>query len=284
MESPLPPILVHRRTMRVIDGMHRLKAALMRGRETIEARFFEGPDDAAFLLAVRENIKHGLPLSTADREMAAARILASQPHWSDRAIAAVAGLSTRAVAAIRVRSTDAAAQLNARMGRDGRMRPLDGAEGRLRASDIINDRPDLSLRQIAREAGISLSTARDVRQRIRQGRDPLPAGQRNRQDEAQVERPHQAPSVPAPRPPSDVSGWPSVRQKMNKDPALRYNASGRTFLHWFDAHAVDASGWKPIVDAVPPHWRDEIAALARLHAERWLEIAKTLDRQSKRTA
>src|SRR5947199_10633529 len=30
----LPPILVHRSTMRVIDGMHRLRAARLRGDET----------------------------------------------------------------------------------------------------------------------------------------------------------------------------------------------------------------------------------------------------------
>ena len=34
----LPPILVHRSTMRVIDGMHRLRAAKLRGDETIAVR------------------------------------------------------------------------------------------------------------------------------------------------------------------------------------------------------------------------------------------------------
>src|SRR5216683_6312208 len=36
-ESPLPPILVDRCSMRVIDGMHRLMAASLGGRETIDA-------------------------------------------------------------------------------------------------------------------------------------------------------------------------------------------------------------------------------------------------------
>ena len=38
----LPPILVHRSTMRVIDGMHRLNAAQMNGRSTIEVIYFDG--------------------------------------------------------------------------------------------------------------------------------------------------------------------------------------------------------------------------------------------------
>jgi ParB-like chromosome segregation protein Spo0J len=269
--------------MRVIDGMHRLKAALMRGNETIEARFFDGPEDAAFLLAVRENITHGLPLSTDDREVAAARILADQPQWSDRAVAAASGLSAKNVAAIRARSTESVPQLNARLGRDGRVRPVDGAEGRLRASEIINRRPDLSLREIAREAGISVATAKDVRERLRQGRDPLPSRQRSANprpvDESRdrpVSRPP-APSVRAAGNAADAGEWPQTRKKLCKDPALKYSASGRSFVQWFDAHTVDAVEWKAVIDAVPAHWRDEIAALARLYAERWLEIARTLE-------
>jgi ParB-like chromosome segregation protein Spo0J len=74
-ESTLPPILVHRATMQVIDGMHRLNAAILRGEKTIRARFFEGATAQAFVLAVQSNIAHGLPLTTADREAAAARII-----------------------------------------------------------------------------------------------------------------------------------------------------------------------------------------------------------------
>ncbi|MEU8279315.1 ParB/RepB/Spo0J family partition protein [Microbispora bryophytorum] len=289
--TPLPPILVHRRTMRVIDGMHRVRAAVMRGRRTIEARFFDGPEDAAFLLAVRENIKHGLPLSTADREMAVIRILTSQPHWSDRAIAAATGLSARAVAAIRQRSIAAAAQTNTRMGRDGRVRPIDGAQGRIRASRIISRQPGLSLREIAHEAGISVATAKDVRERLRQGRDPLPERQRNRQGVAtattyETRRDRRAAEAPArtTRPASGVSDWPSVRDKMRKDPALKYSTSGLAFLRWFDTRAFDTTDWAALVGAVPAHWRNEIAELARSYAERWLQVANALEGKSRRTA
>jgi hypothetical protein len=221
--------------------------------------------------------------------MAAARILASRPQWSDRAIAAAAGLSAKAVAAIRGRSSDSGPQLNIRIGRDGRVRPLDGTQGRLRASEIISSRPDLSLREIAREAGISVATAKNVRERIRQGRDPLPPRQRAGEEgsvgvrgPALAGRPTAA-ARPATRA-VKVVDWPSVRQKLCKDPAVRYGASGRAFLHWFDAHSIDSVEWKPVIDAVPRHWIDDIAALARSYSDRWLEIAETLERQHRRTA
>src|SRR5262249_43856292 len=73
----LPPILVHRPSMRVIDGMHRLRAAQLRGERTIEVQFFDGSDDLVFVAAVQANISHGLPLSRADRQAAAVRILTS---------------------------------------------------------------------------------------------------------------------------------------------------------------------------------------------------------------
>ena len=117
-EAELPPILVERRTMRVIDGMHRLLAASLNGQETVDVVFFEGSQAEAFLRAVEANVAHGLPLSQADRRAAATRIVTSNPQLSDRAIGHSTGLAAKTVAAIR-RSADAV-QLNARVGRDGR--------------------------------------------------------------------------------------------------------------------------------------------------------------------
>ncbi|MEV4258891.1 ParB N-terminal domain-containing protein, partial [Spirillospora sp. NPDC049652] len=115
VETPLPPILVHRPTMRVIDGMHRLRAAMLRGDTHIEAVYFDGTAAEAFARAVELNITHGLPLTIADRRAAAARILAAEPESSDRAVAARTGLSARTVAAVR-RSTAQLPHSNARVG------------------------------------------------------------------------------------------------------------------------------------------------------------------------
>ena len=70
--------------MRVIDGTHRLRAALLRGVDVIDVLYFDGPDADAFVLAVELNHTHGLPLSRADRTAAAERIIGSHPDWSDR--------------------------------------------------------------------------------------------------------------------------------------------------------------------------------------------------------
>src|SRR5947207_6223921 len=71
VDAKLPPIIVHCPSLRIIDGTHRLGAALLRGDDTIEARLFDGSEHEAFLLAVKENITHGLPLSLPDRMAAA---------------------------------------------------------------------------------------------------------------------------------------------------------------------------------------------------------------------
>src|ERR1022692_4411066 len=52
VEGELPPILVQRSTMRVIDGMHRLGAARIRGHEKILVQFVDCDEFDAFLVAV----------------------------------------------------------------------------------------------------------------------------------------------------------------------------------------------------------------------------------------
>ncbi|MGW0247564.1 ParB/RepB/Spo0J family partition protein [Nocardia goodfellowii] len=124
VESPLPPILVHRSTMQVIDGLHRLHAAKSKGQQTIRVRFFEGSAEEAFVLAVEANSEHGLPLTLKDRKAAALRLMVMYPLWSDRRVAAVAGLDHKTVGAIRRRAGGEIPQTSRRLGRDGRVRRL----------------------------------------------------------------------------------------------------------------------------------------------------------------
>jgi hypothetical protein len=172
----LPPIIVHRPTMHVIDGAHRLAVATQRHQDTIDVRFFDGTLEEAFLIAVAANIKHGLALTPEDRKAAAARILDMYPRWSDRAIAATAGVSHHTVAVIR-RScpTGQGAQSDTRLGRDGKTRPLTADEGRRLAAELIRADHSKSLREIAREAHVSRGTAQDDRARLKLGVDPLVA-------------------------------------------------------------------------------------------------------------
>ena len=103
-DAVFPPVIVHRATMRVIDGTHRIRASVLRGRKQVPVRFFRGTAQDAFILAVEVNARHGLPLTPADRITAAERIVHSHPHWADRAVATTTGLSVAAVASIRRRA------------------------------------------------------------------------------------------------------------------------------------------------------------------------------------
>ncbi|MEU1309577.1 streptomycin biosynthesis protein [Streptomyces cinnamoneus] len=289
LEAPLPPIVVHRTTLRVVDGMHRLRAARLRGDERIAVRFFDGSPEDAFVLAVTSNTRDGLPLTQADRTTAAERIIRSHPHWSDRLIASAAGLAASTVAALRRRSTGTAPQVTARTGRDGRVRPLNAAEGRRRAGELIAAKPEASLREIADGAGIAIGTARDVRLRLLQGRDPVPkklrdAESRLRDDAGTCARPGAAPqpAVPAgpPAPMTGVTGDEPALLKLRKDPSLRFSEEGRFLLHLLSAHAVGSEKWHRLLDAVPAHRRTAVAQAARHCGESWLRFASELERRA----
>jgi ParB-like chromosome segregation protein Spo0J len=289
LDTKLPPIIVHRTTMKIIDGAHRLGAALLRGDKLIEARWFDGTEQEAFVLAVQANIAHGLPLSLADRTTAAERILASHPSWSDRAIAAATGLGARTVGSVRRRvegGMGSAETTHSRIGRDGRRRPIDSAEGRIKASEIIKSLPDASLRDIARKAGVSPSTVRDVRNRLQRGEDAVPAPriQAPHSSEGQASttaRP--APAAPAQQQrPKPKLG--SMLQGLKSDPSLRFNEAGRTVLRWIFSRAIHPEEWQDIAGKVPPHTSYLMADVARRCAEEWLELADNLEQRARQTA
>jgi hypothetical protein len=137
-------------------------------------RFFEGGDDEAFVAAVKANIAHGMPLSLADRELAAQKIIVLHPEWSDRVIGETCALAPKTVAGIRRCATGEGAQLPVRRGRDGRSRPVDPVPGRNRIAAAPVDEPGASLRRIAALTGTSVNTVRDVRRRVAEHQSPIP--------------------------------------------------------------------------------------------------------------
>ena len=299
-EAPLPPILVDKRTMRVIDGMHRLMAASLQGRETIDVRFFDGSEADIFLRAVQENIAHGLPLSQADRRAAAERILMSHPQMSDRAISHTAGLAARTVAAIRAKmvivggngSHGRIPQSSARVGRDGRVRPLDSGVGRLRAAKLLEQEPTASLRDVARATGISPATVLDVRKRLERGESPVPGkpatnAARTAADndatnvgrDAEIGNGSGGAAVPPPRPGSYPAAPPDpavVVEKLLRDPSLR-NDSGKGLLRLLHVNAIGAEQLAAAAIAVPPHCVGVVVQIARQYANMWQEFAHELD-------
>ena len=270
-EATLPPIIVHRASLRVIDGMHRLRAAIHRKQHDIDVLFFDGDDKEAFVLAVKANVAHGLPLSLADRTAAATRIIHTHPQWSDRMIAKVTGLSPKTVAAIRVRcSTADTLQSNSRVGHDGRTRPVNSAEARRIASEFIAANPDATLREIAKAAGISPATARNVRIRMRQTDDTTVLSRRRSEKGPRNDK--------GPR--NSVSRCPPAKSakdillSLKNDPALRFTDTGRALLRLLNANTINPEGWLHLIDNVPAHCASMVADLARECAEAWRYVAQ----------
>lgn len=270
--TEFPPILVNKHTNRVIDGMHRLHAAKLKGWKWIKVEYFEGDDEEAFIQSVKLNVLHGLPLSLSERKAAAARILASRPDLSDRATAVVTGLSDKTVAAVRARSTSEIPPLKSRLGHDGRSRPLDGKEGRRRAEEFLAYSPTASLREIAAAAGISIGTAHNVRKDFQQRRSLDNLSSRSNPDMTATSNFKVSPIVS-----SEDRDHRPILLRLSRDPSLRLTESGRDLLRWLHGHSVGQRDWREVVMTIPPHWASSIARLARQNAAAWHEIAQQLD-------
>jgi hypothetical protein len=152
----LPPVVVDKRTMKVIDGVHRVEASKRMGRTDIRAVLFSGSETDALVVAVQANIRHGKPLSRSERQAAAGTLLRRCPDRSDRWIANVCGLSHSTVA--RIRQAANALGPGVRTGRDGRRRPVDPASGRAAIAKALAEEPASSFRRVAEAAGVAPST------------------------------------------------------------------------------------------------------------------------------
>jgi|HubBroStandDraft_1064217.scaffolds.fasta_scaffold07771_2 ParB-like chromosome segregation protein Spo0J len=277
----LPPILVQHGTLRVIDGMHRVQAAKLRGDLSIEAHYFFGSDEDAFVLAVEANVAHGLPLSLADRRSAAERILRSHPEKSDRVIGELTGLAHKTVADLRARLTGDRPQSDERrVGRDGRVRPVSGVAGRRRAATVIAQNPQASLRQIASAAEVSVETARDVRIRLGRGQDPVRATEPARSTTDQAATRTMTSARAGQRPSGRDATAAEILQKLSADPSLRTDAC-RNLLRWLHRYATCQDVPIEAVDTVPAHCVPALAVLAKGCASAWTDLARRLEQQAR---
>lgn len=258
-EGPLPPILVHRHTLRVIDGMHRLLAAKLQGRETIAVRFFEGDEEEAFVAAVQANAMHGLPLTLADRRTAAARIVRTHAEWSDRMIAGLVGLSPKTVGVVRRRlATEEFPQSAARVGRDGRIRQLPTRK--------------------AKDENVPTSD--------RGGTKDVPSGAMARSGQVSHAM-HCPPASSREAPPDDLAShqrssaerWRTAYQVLRQDPSVRMTEAGRFLLRLLDMHLIQVDEWERLTGNVPPHRAESVAALAVECAKTWHDFAARVTTQ-----
>ncbi|WP_308343592.1 transcriptional regulator [Streptomyces sp. MK37H] len=269
-QREIEPILVHRDTLRVVDGMHRLQASRLRGEKVIPVRYLDGPVSEVFIHSVAANVSHGLPLTLKDRKAAAERILASHPDLSDRTIARITGLSPKTVGAVRRASTEEVPHSEVRVGADGRSRPLDAARRREAARAFLAEHPGATLSEVAASAGVSISTACEIRQRIRRDeRGPLPP----RPGVARKVRDwNRAGNAGAPM---DDQREQHIKT-LAKDPSLRFTESGRALLRWLNRRAPDLEAGQQLMAAVPVHCAVTVAGLANSYAREWQRFASAL--------
>ncbi|MFD9740514.1 ParB/RepB/Spo0J family partition protein [Umezawaea sp. NPDC059074] len=267
----LPPIVVHEPTGEVVDGVHRVRAAQLRGERTIRATFYPGTADDAFAIAVRLNSQHGLPLSRAERTVAARRLLRSHAHWSNRMIAGITALSDATIRGLRRESGDPVGLSTRRLGKDGRSRPVNGSDGRLHVRNLLADRPTASARSIAQEAGVSVNTVLDVKRRLTAGEDVLTS--RGRPRPSVVEQTRTEDGGRSPRELKDDAE--TLLSTLAQDPSMRHSDKGRLLLGWMNVsrNALNA------VDEMPEHWVESSASLARAYSALWRDMAERLEKR-----
>lgn len=269
-----PPIVVSATDRSVIDGLHRVHAALALGLSRLPCVFFVGAEDDAYAEFVRRNTTHGLPLTLREREGAARHILGRRPEWSDRRLAAVCGLSAGTVARLRHElsgeveeprcATDEDVQLHARVGRDGRRRPVDRQAIRARIAEALEKNPRASLRAVAAIVGTSPTTVRSVQSEL--ARAAAHGG-----------------AVPGAQ--ADVAApWPDLGHPVDAwvpDAAVLSTDEGSAFAEWFSRTAVGDDWWQHLA-TVPLSRVYDVADEARRRAQHWSDFARALEAKSRR--
>jgi ParB-like chromosome segregation protein Spo0J len=263
----LPPILVRRTSLRVIDGAHRVAAARRRGERSICATMCDGTDEDCFIASVTLNVSHGKPLTFAERRRAAERLLIAHSTWSDRSIADICAVAPSTVAGLRNLLGETDERSSARLGRDGIVRPFDAARARAEAQALMTESPGTSLRQVARTVGASVATVRDVRKRMT---ETAASDAPDRWERTATLSPHTNQEHA-----TDV-------EVLEMDSALRGD-NARRFLDWFNGHLVRNEQWEPLAGELPLSRLYPIIDEAYRCARVWNDLATYLESRTRST-
>jgi hypothetical protein len=158
-----------------------------------------------------------------------------------------------------------------RLGRDGRLRPVDPLATRARIAKELTRRPDASLRTIASAVGASPETVRSVRNEMRGatgGSEPAERVQREAEATVLGLLSRKSPQAPPVR----------------DDRAFTDRDGGLQFVGWFDTTSVEPGDLCRYVDAVPLSRVYEIADEARRRAEFWEGFAVAVEGRIRRRA
>jgi hypothetical protein len=115
-----------------------------------------------------------------------------------------------------------------------------------------------------------------VRERLRQGHDPVP------QRRHRTEHPRRGRSSPEP---VDLDAETRAAlavvspgfQALARDPALRANEEGRVLLRLLSLNMLSHEKWEQIIDSIPSHCASTAAEVARMCSMVWTRVAQSLD-------
>jgi ParB-like chromosome segregation protein Spo0J len=265
-----PPILVERSTSTVIDGVHRVVAARMLNRRTVRVRYFEGTREEAFVEAIKANVTHGKPLTLAEREAAALKLLGVHSDWSNRLVGDICGLSDKTVGRLR-KTTAERPQLSVRMGRDGRHRPIDSDTLRKQIATALKAKPDARPEEVAQRLSTSPSTVRDVRRRIQTGQSPMRS--------TRAVDPEQPGRPTFPRKEDRRSVSASV--DWQADRAILSLANGNELAEWLQQTRIRPDQWEGLVAEIPIGRIPQLIEEAEARSLEWTRFAAALEARAR---
>lgn len=127
----------------------------------------------------------------------------------------------------------------------------DAADIRRRIAELLERDADQPLRRVAAALGVSPTTVLDVRNRLRNGEDPVP---------------------------------PRLRRRWQQDPIMRADADAAAFAAWFDGRSIADADWERFIDTVPTIRLFQVIDEARRRAQSWELFATALRRRLMREA
>jgi hypothetical protein len=166
----LPPIAVTEDDLKLVDGAHRVEAAVRAGRTHLPAEHLALAPGEVLAERIRRNSSHGLPLNLEERKRAALLLLAEDSARSNAAVGLITGLSTSTVRRLRGCPGHSVNDPDTVIGVDGKRYPRDRAGRREAALEMLRRDPGLSDRAIAGRVGLSPTTVGSLRRTAATGR------------------------------------------------------------------------------------------------------------------
>jgi hypothetical protein len=177
-------------------------------------------------------------------------------------VAGVCGLSDKTIGRLR-KTTAELPQTSARIGRDGRHRPVDTRLLRNEIATALRAEPDARPDDVARSLRTSASTVRDVRKRLQRGDDPVRA---ERATQRRTPLPHSDARTPV--------DWSSDR-------AILSLPGGSGFAEWLAATKIESRHWEAHLSEIPLGRIPQLIAEAKTRAAEWTDFAASLEKRFK---